>query len=50
VKQSRHHSGVILSPAAVIGADPVVEREEYRESESDALGVRGDARPVSSTI
>jgi hypothetical protein len=42
----------------VTGADPIVERdnaerqaeemEEYGESESDVLGVRRDARPVSS--
>jgi hypothetical protein len=48
-----------LSPAAETGAVPVVERdnserqaeemEEYGESESDVLGVRRDARPVTST-
>jgi hypothetical protein len=46
------------SPAAVAGADPVVERdnaerqaeemEEYGESDMDVLGVRDNARPVSS--
>jgi hypothetical protein len=43
----------------VTGADPVVQRdnaeheaeemEEYGESESDVLGVRRDARPISFT-
>jgi hypothetical protein len=48
-----------LSPAAVAGADPVVERdnadrqaeemEEYGESDLDVLGVRANVRPVSSS-
>jgi hypothetical protein len=45
-----------LSPAAVVGADPVVERDnaerqaevmkEYGESDLDVLGVRSNARSV----
>jgi hypothetical protein len=48
-----------LSPAAVAGVDRVVERdnterqteemEEYGESDLDVLGVRANARPVSSS-